>query len=87
MQFCELMTSFLPTASGVVSPSASTYSYTAAGHTRPSKPAYSSTLVLTCSARFEASMCKWTGWSSAWLVPVRETEVRISNERTPSGAG
>lgn len=28
-----------------------------------------------------------TGWFSAWLVAVRLTEVRMSNESFPSGAG
>lgn len=30
---------------------------------------------------------RWIGWFSAWLVAVRLTEVRMSNEILPSGAG
>ncbi len=40
MQFCELITNFFPAASSEA-PSASAYSYTAAGQARPSRPAYS----------------------------------------------
>lgn len=79
MQFCELMTSLLPSASSSL-PSASTYSYTAAGQTRPSRPAYCLTLVLTCATRADGSMWRWTGWSSAWYVLVRLTLSRMSCE-------
>jgi hypothetical protein len=40
MQFCELITNFFPSASASA-PSASAYSYTAAGQAWPRRPAYS----------------------------------------------
>lgn len=31
--------------------------------------------------------CRWEGWPSAWLVPVKETLVRMSKDNLPSGWG
>lgn len=48
-----------------------------------------STLILVCKALAPSTLgnLRCTGWFSAWLVPVIETEVRMSKESLPSGWG